>query len=132
MNNDIESLKRDYRDISAPPYLATRVRANVADASQHSRAWIPAAAMSLLLVLFWLLPAADRPHPSAPSATAAMSLSTLASLQPQKPPGAAPSLSKMHSVKVPQMPAKPSLKPSDQSTRLLENSLTEEHNHAFT
>jgi hypothetical protein len=131
-NTDLETLRRDYRAIAAPPYLATRVHASVADTRQHSRAWLPAVAVSLLVLgLIWVMPSSEPPSSTVASTSAPTSLSTLASLQPRKP-GAAPSLARVHSVSVPRMPAKPAAEPVDQSTQNLQQLNREEIDHALT
>lgn len=129
-NKDLETLRREYQDITAPRYLATRVHATVAETRQTSRAWLPAVAASLLVLGFiWLMPRSESPSPTV--APTPMSLSTLASLQPRKP-GAGPSLARVHSVSVPRMPAKPAAEPTDQSTRNLLELHQEETDHALT
>ena len=44
MSNEIDHLKRNYRQLEAPSHLAARIRAAVAAESSRPRSWIPAAA----------------------------------------------------------------------------------------
>lgn len=108
MINELDGLKRDYQDIKAPPHLATRIQASVAERPARTLGWLPAAATAIVATAaVWIFPiawqgaAVDVPTPARPS------LSTLATLKPVKPPGVAPSLSRIQSVPRPQMPAKP-------------------------
>ncbi len=107
MSEQLDQLKRDYRDIEAPPYLATRIRASVGDRRVRTHRWMPAAAATVLVAaVVWLSPLVEdttTPTPTKPS------LSALAALKPQKPAVSAPSLSKIKTVSVPRMPAKPKL-----------------------
>ncbi|MBT8099273.1 MAG: hypothetical protein KJO82_05965 [Gammaproteobacteria bacterium] len=132
MNDELEKLKRDYRDVTAPPHLASRVRASLAQAPKRSGRWIPFAATAVLaLVVVWLFPLRESQAPAATPLTP--SLSAVATLSIQKPTGAAPSTSMLHSLTVPQMPAKPQAEPTDQQTNFnLENDMVKENKHALT
>lgn len=132
MNSDLDKLRRDYRDIEAPPHLATRIRAQVADKPLRRHAWMPVGATLMVIVAAVLLlpyltqvSAPTTPVPTKPS------LSALASLKPSKPAVAAPSLSKVRSVKVPSLPRKPQLKPARPQTHF-ENQRLEENDHAYS
>ena len=130
MNDDFDELKRDYRDIKAPPHLATRVRAAVSDQPVRSFGWLPGAATAMVAIAaVWLLPIAwqdttvDAPKPAKPS------LSALAALKPTKPPIVAPSMTRIQSVSIPRMPAKP--KPAQpQSNIQIDNEFLKENDHA--
>lgn len=132
MSKQLDDLKRDYRNIEAPPHMATRIRAEVADKPIRGHSWMPVGATLMAVVaVIWLVPfigqqvTTTSPPPSKPS------LSALASLKPQKPAVAAPSLAKLRSVKTPMMPVKPQLKPTKPQTRFqIENDLLEEKDHA--
>ena len=115
MTEQLEQLKRDYRDIDAPPYLATRIRASVADRRRpRAHRWMPAAAASVLVAaVVWLSPLVDDPATTAPTKP---SLSALATLKPDKPAVSAPSLSKLRTVSMPRMPAKPKREPTKPQT----------------
>ena len=113
MTEDLDRLKRDYRAIKAPPHLATRIRASVDDDRLRPTRWLPALAATTIAIA-----AAMKP-----------SLSTLASLKPEKPAVPSPSLSKLRSVPVPRMPAKPKPK-KPQSNRTGEPEFLEEKDHA--
>ncbi len=110
MNDELDDLKREYRRISAPAQLATRVRAEVADVRVRPYHWMPAAATAMAVVAVVLaLPLALQNQTTDLQRPAKPSLSALASLKPAKPTGVAPSLTQLRSVKVPKMPAKPAL-----------------------
>ena len=57
MSDDLQKLKQDYQAINAPPHLATRIQASVADSRVRTGFWMPAAvACTAILALFWVLP----------------------------------------------------------------------------
>ena len=127
MTDDLDQLKRDYRAIKAPPHLATRIRASVDDERLRPTRWLPAIAVTTIAIaavaMFPLL------YQAADVATLKPSLSTLASLKPEKPAVTAPSLSKVRSVPVPRMPEKPKPK-KPQSNRTGEPEFFKEKDHA--
>ena len=107
MTEELDQLKQDYRDIKAPPYIATRIRAGVGDDPRRAHRWMPAAAATVLVAaVVWLSPLTEEPMTATP---AKPSRSALAPLKPKKPAVSAPSLSKLRTVSVPRMPAKPKL-----------------------
>ena len=127
----LDDLKRDYRAIEAPPHLATRIRAEVADRPLRRHRWMPATATVMVVVTaVWLLPVlwqqqgVDAPRPSKPS------LSAIAALKPDKP-SAAPSLTQIRTVPKPRMPSKPQLRPAKPQTNF-ENDDLKEKDHAYT
>jgi hypothetical protein len=116
MNDEFNDLKRDYQSIGAPPYLATRIAASVADSRTRTGLWMPAAvACTAVLALAWAIPMTsqighhDTDRPSKPSMT------TLAALKPSKPAVSTPSLSQLRSVSKPTMPSKPNVGKSSKS-----------------
>ena len=132
MTNDIDDLKRDYESVNAPPYLATRVRAEVADQPFRRRSWVPAGATIMAIVaVVWLGPfvtqiSSTDERPSKPSLTA------IATLKPEKPQGTAVSLAKIRTVKRPILPTRPRLKTTKPQTRIdKENDLLKEKDHVF-
>ena len=134
MNDELDDLKRDYRAISAPAHLATRIHASVAKSRTRSSFWIPAAVTcTAILVLVWMLPFATQVPSNAPKASAHPSMSTLAALKPAKPAVPSPSMSQLRSVNVPSMPAKPGLAtPSQpQTNNPIENEFLKEKNDAY-
>ena len=134
MNEDLQDLKRDYQSISAPPYLATRVAASVADSRVRSRFWMPAAVTcTAILALFWVLPLTNQVANDVADKPVRPSLAALAALKPSKPSVATPSMSQLRSVSVPQMPAKPKLvKPAKtQTNHQIENDSLEEKTNVY-
>ena len=134
MSDEFDELRRSYRNIKAPPYLATRIRAAVSDRRVRSRSWMPAGATLMVIVAAaWLLPFSMQ-YPQGPASKPTKpSLSALASLKPDKPAVKAPSLAQLRSVKVPQLPAKPVVKPAKPQSNLhFENDILKEKDHAHT
>ena len=134
MNDDIDNLRRDYRGIDAPPHLATRIRAEVADRPVRSHSWMPAGAtLMVVAAAVWLVPYLAQVQSTAPETPTKPSLTAIATLKPDKPDVRAPNLSQLRSVKRPSMPAKPRMKPvKPQSQFNLENELLEEKDHAYS
>lgn len=134
MSDDLESLQREYRAISAPPHLATRISASVADARTRSSFWVPAAVTcTAILALVWALPLTMQVSTDPAARPTKPSMSALAALKPTKPAGAQPSTSQLRSVSVPSMPAKPkSASPSKSQTNYqIENETLKEENDAY-
>ena len=128
MNDDIDELKRDYRAITAPPHLATRINASVAGSRTRTRFWIPAAVTcSAIIALVWMMPDTNR---ATPDAIAKPSMSALAALKPAVPP---PSLSQLRSVSVPRMPTRPMVAapPQPQTNHQKENRVLKEKNNEY-
>ena len=146
MTNDLDKLKRDYRDIEAPPQLAARIRAEVGDRTYRSRPWLPAAvtmvlAIGIALPFLWqqttprppeqASQASQTSQTSRASQPSSPSLSALTSLTPDKPRVAAPNLSQLRSVSTPRMPPRPQLKPRrPQSSLDTEHENLQEKDHA--
>lgn len=134
MSDDLEKMKRDYQAISAPPHLATRISASVADSRTRTGFWMPAAvACTAILALVWVLPFTTQVSTDNTALPSKPSLSALAALKPNKPSVSAPSLSQLRSVSVPKMPAKPTLAtpPKSQTTYEIENESLEEKDNAY-
>lgn len=129
MNDELDNLKKHYRDIEAPPYLASRVRASVADKPRRSHLWLPAATLTALAAAaVWIIPFGEQPSADLPRKP---SLSALASLKPEKPAVGTPSLSQIRTVSVPKMPVKPTVKPAKPQTNSInEPKILKEKDHA--
>ena len=134
MNDDLEELKRDYRAIAAPPHLATRIHASVADLRARSRFWMPAAVTCTAIVaLVWVLPFTTQDSTDVVATPTKPSMSALAALKPTKPAVPSPSMSQLRSVSVPSMPAKPKAAtlPKSQTNYQIENETLKEKNDAY-
>ncbi len=132
MTDDLDKLKQDYRAVEAPPHLATRIKARVSERSDRNRAWVPAAvtmvlAIGIAIPMLWQqttlnTPADDATRTTQPSTP---SLSALASLTPDRPKVATPSLSQLRSVPVPRLPPRPQI-----NTQRPQSSLDTEHENS--
>ena len=134
MSNELDDLKRDYRQISAPPHLATRIHASVADSRSRSGFWMPAAVTcTAIFALVRVLPFTTQVTSDAVEKPAIPSMSALAALKPTKPSVPSPSMSQLRSVTVPSMPAKPKVTtPSQPQTNYqFENTTLKEKNDAY-
>ena len=137
MTDDLEELKKDYQNVEAPPHLATRIRAEVGDRTYRNRAWLPAAvtmvfAVGIALPFLWQQTTPQPPTDSSRTTQPATpSLSTLASLAPERPKVSTPSLSQLRSVSVPRLPPRPQINtPRPQSSLDTEHENTQENDHA--
>lgn len=134
MSDELDKLKRDYQAISAPPHLATRIRASVADSRSRSSFWMPAAvACTAVVALFWVVPFTTQVSNDEVAKPTRPSLSSIAALKPTKPSVSAPSLSQLRSASVPSMPSKPktATPPKSQTTYQIENESLEENDNAY-
>jgi len=134
MSDDMQDLKRDYQSISAPPYLATRIAASVAESRTRSGFWMPAAVTcTAILALVWMLPATEDSGSDVANRPSKPSMAALAALKPTKPAMSTPNLSQLRSVSVPRMPAKPkAVKPAKSQTNTrIENESLEEKTHVY-
>jgi hypothetical protein len=134
MNERLDELKKAYRDIAAPPHLATRIRAEVGDRPIRRRAWIPAGATTLaVLALAFLAPYIAQQSATTTSVPNKPSLVALATLKPDKPAGTPTSLSRVRSVTRPKMPAKPRPDAQKPQTKLdTETEFLKENDHALS
>lgn len=134
MTDEFDELKRAYRDVKAPPHLATRIRAEVGDQRVRSHSWMPAGAaiMAVVLVVF-LVPYVGEQTPPQSATPSRPSLSAIAALKPDKPAHTSVSMSQLKTVKKPKLPAKPQLKGTKPQTNLdIESDLLEEKNHVLS
>ena len=134
MTDDIEELKRNYREIKAPQHIATRIRAEVGDRKRGVPRWIPLTASVMVAVTaVWFLPVVLQQQAAQVTPTTTPSLSALARLKPAKPTVSAPSLSKVRSVRVPAVPVRPNVRPPARPRSQIEFKLedAEENNHAY-
>jgi hypothetical protein len=136
MSENIDKLKQDYREIRAPGYLATRIRAEVSDRDLPTRSWLPALApVAVAIAAVAVAPLLTQQQPDenavAPSPTSMSALTRLSSL---KPAVSTPSLSTIKSVKVPALPRKPGTDPKEQPQTQFEfeNENSEEKDHAYS
>ena len=120
MSDDIENLKREYREIEAPAYLATRIAGELGSAPRR-RSRLPAFATAVVaaaaIALTPLMLDNDAAGPSQPS----LSLATVARMLPKKPPLPSPSLSRLKSVKTPPLPDKPYIDSAKKPRSSLDN-----------
>jgi len=130
MTDNLKQLKSNYRNIKAPPYLATRIRANVADRAPRQRSWVSAitaavavAVISVTIILLQQQPSQTMTSPS---------FATLSRMMPDRPAVPVPSLSNVRSIKTPALPPKPKLnQPNTEQTYFdFENSDLKETDHA--
>ena len=136
MSKELEKLKRDYRTMSAPPHLATRISAEVADRPPSRSGWKPMAATAVAVAaVAWFLPLAMQQQLPQPVKPTRPSLSALAALKPDKPKTTAPSLSRLRSVSIPSAPSRPTPKttvPRSWTDTELKNDTMEETNHVHS
>ena len=131
MNDELDDLKRDYRAIAAPRYLATRIKASVADSRTRSSFWMPTAVTCTAIVaLVWMLPFTTQVTSDAVDKPAKPSLSALKLTKPAVP---SPSMSQLRSLTVPSMPArpKPAAAPRPHTNYHFENKTLKEKNDAY-
>lgn len=134
MSDDLQKLKRDYQAISAPPYLAARIAASVADSGTRTGFWMPAAVTcTAILALVWVLSLTTQVVNDVAEKPGMPSLTALAALKPGKPSVSTPSMSQLRSVSVPRMPVKPiPAKPAKTKTdKQIENEFLEEKTNVY-
>ena len=132
MNDDIEKLAEDYRRIEAPPALATRIRAEVANRPVRNHGWLPAAATAVVAAaVVGILPALWQTSAVSDKPTVRPSLSTLASLKVERPAVSTPRLSQIRTPSAPAMPRKPQLSSGKEQTHNELRTL-EEKDHAHS
>ena len=113
-DDDAEQLRRDYQNIEAPPHLATRIRAEVADEHVRRRNWMPATATVVAAIAVVSLGPMLMQEQQSDTATPprAPSFSMLSRVRVTKPDVPAPSLSRIRSVRTPAPPPKPKINPT--------------------
>ena len=134
MSDDLDKLKREYQAINAPPHLATRIRASVADTNTRTGFWMPAAVTcTAILALVWMLPFTTQVTTDEVAKPTRPSVSALAALKPSKPSVSTPSLSQLRSVSVPKLPTKPKLAtpPKSQTKYQIEYETLKENDNAY-
>ena len=135
MSKELEEIKRDYRKVSAPPHLATRIRAELADRPPSRSNWVPLVTTALAVAsIAWMLPFAMQQQVPQTTKPTKPSLSALAALKPDKPTRAAPSLSRLKSVSIPAAPSRPQPRttvPRSGIDTELQNETMEETNHVY-
>ena len=133
MNDDILKLKRDYQDIEAPAYVATRIKAEVTNRKMHRRSRRPAMATVAIVVAALTVTPVLLNHQTTESVEPSpTSLSVLSSVAANKPAMQIPSLSKVKSVSMPAMPSKPTPTTDEEPQTLFEteDNPLEEISHA--
>lgn len=131
MNDELHNLRRKYRNITAPPALATRVLASVPETGVRHHGWLPVvASLVAVVVIFGLAPFGLSPHSGKSSTPLRPSLTALATLKPGKPTMTAPNLARLRSVSVPSMPPKPAEPAQPQTNNPTENEFFKEKYHA--
>lgn len=119
MTDNLENLKQAYREIKAPPYLATRIRAEVAGRATEQFSWKPISAAGIMaIVAVSLLSVMWQQQTRVVAPEMQPSLAALAALAPKKPAVSTPGLSQLRSVKAPSMPVKPRPKNSKPQSNL--------------
>lgn len=104
MTNEIDQLKHDYRNIEAPAWIATRIRAEVADRPRKASWLTLAAPLAVAIAVIATVPMLldDRDETVAPTSLTVLSLAASST-----PSVAAPSLSNVQSPSLPALPAAP-------------------------
>jgi len=119
MTDTIDALKQAYRDVKAPLYLVTRIRAEVAGRPLRWQTWKPAAATAAAIaVLVWLGPFVGEHTATSSPVTSQPSLAAIMALKPDVPLRMSVSLSQLKTVKKPRLPVKPQPATSKPRTRL--------------
>jgi len=116
MNDELHELQQAYRNIKAPPFLATRIHAALKPAGKVSHQWLPGAvsAAVLAVTLLWFLPQTMQSQSAQQITLSAPSLSRLALIMNQNPTLRSPDFSRLHSVKIPPLPRPPQHKAAEQ------------------
>ncbi len=132
MSKEIEKLADEYREMKAPPWLATRIKAETSNRPVRNHGWLPVATTAVLAAaVIGLGPMLFQSTAGPESGPTRPSLTSLASIKVQKPANVSPSLSQVRSMKAPKMPAKPKPgAPKEQTNSLIE--IFEEKDHAHS
>lgn len=131
MNERIDELQKEYREIKAPQHLATRIRAEVAERPDRSHSWMPAGATVMAIALVaWLAPLGEQQTGTSPTMPSKPSVTAIAALMPDSPATVSVSLSQLKTAKKPKMPPKPRPASATPRTNLeSETDLLEETTH---
>ena len=106
--DEIESLKKRYRSIEAPPYLASRIRAHTQTPITTTRRWRHALAIIPVVILtFGALTLVLQKDTNPIVSPALPSFSALSRLTLDKPASSALGMSRIRTVSTPRMPQKP-------------------------
>jgi hypothetical protein len=126
---DFERLEQEYRKIKAPPYLATRIRAEVAGRAVRPRMLMPAA-VTLAVVMLVIVPLLFNERPLHEPAQTMPSLAMVSQMTPDKPGASIISLANVRSMAKPAMPQKPAwVKPTGPRGRSLMNHIYSKENY---
>ncbi len=99
-----QALREQYRKIEAPPFLASRVVANLEAGSSESRSWKPVFVSAVLLVVVALwLPSGDQEPAMDSGREGLLSLGRMSAALPAKPEISVPGFSRIKSVSAPPM-----------------------------
>lgn len=135
MTRDIDKLREQYQALEAPPYLAGRIEARLAERRPAPMAWWPAAAtVAACLALLVAVPLWRQPAPEQQSALPrSPSLSALSRVAAARPTVPAPNLNRLRSVSAPAMPSKPALRslPRSPNNQDRESHRKEELSHDY-
>lgn len=107
MSVEIDNLKQEYQSLKAPPYLATRIRAEVKERSIPRQIWLAVSVtLALAILSVTILSQKQATQIDAPTM---LSLPMVSRLTPEKPRISVPGLSQIRSVATPALPPKPIL-----------------------
>jgi len=113
----IDELRREYRAIQAPPYLATRIRASVNLSKGRGWRWRTAVVGVLAVIALIVAVPLSRQDLAPPTASSGYpSLTAIGGSLPLKPTAPIPSLADIGSVSMPRMPALPPMPTPGQPT----------------
>lgn len=108
---EVDELRRNYRELRAPAYLKTRIRANLTKPAARPRRWLPAGALASLVIVVGLV-FVGTPRDSATIRVTSPSLVGLSGVVPAKPKQLTLSLS---GIRVPPKPTRPARPASTES-----------------
>lgn len=143
-DNDIDKLRKDYREMKAPPALATRISVHVNERSARRRNWMPAAAAASVAVVavFLLFSTPQQQEGTTPTlvaenTTPKPTMSSLARVMKKRPSISVPSLSQVRTHSIPPPPSKPvpqTTKPAVETKTYfdIEPSISKEKDHVHS
>lgn len=100
---DLDGLRRRYREIEAPPYLATRIRAAAGDRAHRRTWWRPAlAAIPAVVIAIVIVPLVLQQQPAGKP-----TLTSLPDVSSARPDLSSLSMARIRSVRTPALPRKP-------------------------